>query len=150
MKRILRALPILVLSLLAALPGCDRNQKSTGENQYLLNEGRRVTLKHFADTSDQKALKSLQALSWNFLYLNSSGDRIFVIGEYDDQSQSFRLTHWYIKVPFEKLVIEDETHVPQKTHTVTAQSLERTDFEARNGFDPNDQAFNPTSFQRPQ
>src|SRR5687767_3617892 len=114
MKRVLRTLPILVLSLLAALPGCDRNQnvteygyvfqESTGENQYLLKEGRRVTLKHFADTSDQKALKSLQALSWNVLYLNSSGDRIFVVGKYDDQSQSFRLTHWYIKVPFEKLV----------------------------------------------
>ena len=124
--------------------------ESTGENQYLLREGRRVAIKHFADTSDQKALKSLQALKWNILYLNAGGDRIFVIGEYDDQSQSFQLKHWYIKVPFQKLVIEDETHVPHKTHTVTAQSLERTDFEGSNGFDPNHQAFDPTSFQRPQ
>jgi hypothetical protein len=158
--RALRTLPILLLSLLIAFAACDRGkrvteygyvfQESTGENQYLVLESRRVPIKRFAATSDQKALKSLHALKWNILYLNAGGDRIFVIGEYDNQSQSFRLEHWYIKVPFQKLVIEDETHVPQKTHTVTVQSLERTDFESRNGFDPNHQAFDPTSYQRPQ
>lgn len=158
--RAVRTPPILLLSLLIALAACDRDkrvteygyvfQESTGENQYLLLQSRRVPIKHFAATSDQKALKSLQALKWNILYSNAGGDRIFVIGEYDDQSQSFRLKHWYIKVPFQKLVIEDETHVPQKTLTVTAQSLKRTDFEGRNGFDPNDREFDPTSYQRPQ
>ena len=95
-------------------------------------------------------MQLLQALTWNVLYPNDDGTRIFLRGQYDRQAQSFRLVHWYIKTPFEKLVIEDETHIPHNVHKVISQSLERTDFEARNGFDPNDPAFNPKSFQRAQ
>ena len=126
-------------------------QESTGQNQYILIEGRKVPVKAFvADGSNQMALKSLQALKPSVLYGNSGGDRIFVRGEYDDQSQSFRLTHWSLKVPFTETIVEDETKVPHKTYKVIRLSLERTDFEKRNDFNPNDPAFDPKSFQRGQ
>ena len=126
-------------------------QESTGDNQFILMDGRKVTVKNFvADASNEVALKSLQALKWDVLYTNSEGDKIFLRGEYDHQSQSFRLNHWYIKVPFQKLVIEDESYVPHKMHEVTKQSLERTDFDTTNGFNPSDPAFDPRSFQQAQ
>ena len=126
-------------------------RRSTGQNQHILREGRKVPVKTFiADASSQMALKSLQALKPGILYENSGGDRIFVRGKYDDQTQSFRLIHWYLKVPFTETVVEDEAHVPHATHKVIRQSLERTDFETRNDFNPNDPAFDPKSFQRVQ
>lgn len=126
-------------------------QESTGQNQYVLIDGRKVPVKSFvADISNQMALKSLQALKPGILYENSRGDRIFVRGEYDDQSQSFRLNHWNLKVPFEEVVVEDEMKVPQTTRKVTRQSLERTDFEVKNGFDPQDPAFDPKAYQQTQ
>ena len=124
-------------------------KESTGQNQYILMDAREVPVKTFlADASNHIGLKSLQALKPGILYENCGGDRIFVRGEYDDQSQSFRLTHWYLKVPFTEIVVEDETKVPHTTHKVTRQYLERTDFETRNGFNSNDPAFDPKSFQR--
>jgi hypothetical protein len=126
-------------------------QESTGQNQYIIMDGRKVPIKDFvSDASHQLALKSLQALRLNVLYPNAQGDKIFLRGEYDHQSNSFRLSHWYIKIPFEALVIDDETHVPHNVHKVTRQSLERTDFETRNGFDPKDSVFDPKAYQRPQ
>ena len=126
-------------------------QESTGQNQYIMMDGRKLPIKSFvSDTSDPMALKSLRALKWNVLYPNSRGDKIFLRGEYDSQSQSFRLSHWYIKVPFESLVIEDETHVPHNINKITRQSLERTDFETRDGINPNDPAFDPKKFQQVQ
>jgi len=65
-------------------------QESTGQNQYILMEGRRVPVKTFvADASNQVGLKSLQALKASVLYPNNDGDRVFVRGEYDQQSQTF-------------------------------------------------------------
>ena len=126
-------------------------QESTGQNQYLLMEGRKVPVKTFiADASNQMALKSLQGLKPGILYNNCGGDRILVHGEYDDQSQSFRLIHWYLKIPFTETLVEDETHLPHETHKVIRQSLERTDFQTGNDFNPNDPAFDPKSFQRVQ
>jgi|SRR5215213_8121418 len=125
--------------------------ESTGENRYILIEGQKVPVKTFvADVPNQLALQSLQALKWNVLYTNAGGDKIFLRGEYDRQSQSFRLSHWYIKVPFQARVIDDETKLPFATHEVTRQSLERTDFETRPDFNPNDPAFHPKSFQKNQ
>jgi hypothetical protein len=153
---------VFVLLLCAAVfTGCNRGKteneygyvfhESTGQNRYILMEGRRVPIKNFvSDASNQLALKSLQALKGNVLYSNAGGDKIFLRGEYDQQSQSFRLSRWYIKVPFEALVIDDETQVPHNPRKVTRQSLERTDFEAGNGFNPNDPAFDPKSFQQAQ
>ena len=126
-------------------------QESTGHSQFILIEGRKVPIKIiFAEAPNQMALKSLRALKAGILYDNSGGERIFVRGEYDDQSQAFRLTHWYLKVPFDEWVVEDEKYVPHKMHKVTRQSLERTDFETANVFNPNDPAFDPKSFQRAQ
>ena len=125
--------------------------ESTLQNQYIVVEGRKVPVKIiFAEAPNQIALKSLRALKAGILYDNSGGDRIFVRGEYDDQSQSFRLTHWYLKVPFGEWVVEDESHVPHRMYKVIRQSLERTDFETSNDFNPNDPAFDPRSFQRDQ
>ena len=156
----MKNLPVLLLCV-SLLTSCNRDKKlneygyvfqeSTGQNQYIIMDGRKVPIKDFvSDASDQLALKSLQALSSNVLYPNAQGDKIFLRGEYDHQSNSFRLSHWYIKIPFEALVIEDETHIPHNMHKVTRQSLERTDFEIRNGFDPKDPAFDPKAYQRPQ
>ena len=151
----------LLLICVALFSSCNDDKKlndygyvfheSTGPNQYIIMEGRQVPIKGLvSDASDQLALKSLQALKWNVLYPNGDGDKIFVRGEYDPQSQSFRLTHWYIKTPFESLAIEDETDVPHNVHKVTRDSLERTDFEIKNGFDPKDPGFDPKTYQRRQ
>jgi hypothetical protein len=158
MKAKLRTLLMLFLCI-ALFTGCDEDKQvkeygyrfyeSTGQNQYIIMEGREVPVKTFiADASNPVALKSLRALRWDVLYPNDDGDKIFLRGEYDHQSQSFRLSHWYIKVPFEKLVIEDETHIPHNVHKATSHSLERTDFEPKNGFDPHDPTFDPKSFQK--
>ncbi len=121
--------------------------ESTGPNQYIAIEGRRNPIQ-FDNASNQMALKSLHALKGGILYENSGGDRIFVGGEYDGQKQSFRLSHWYIKVPFQEAVMEDEARLPHTVSRRTRQSLERTDFEPTNGFNPNDATFDPTSFQK--
>lgn len=157
MKTKLGTLPLLLTSLVVSLGWCDGNKKmseygyvfheSTGQSQYIIMDGREVPVK-FDDASNQIALKSFYALKPGIVYQNNEGDRIFVLGDYDRQSQSFRLSHWYIKVPFEEVVIEDETHIPHNVHKVTRQSLERTDFEPKNGFNPNDPAFDPKSFQK--
>lgn len=155
----LRLLLLLVFPALFTSCNSDKNvseygyvfQESTGDNRFILMDGRKVTVKNFvAEASNQVALQSLQALKWNVLYPNDDGDKIFLRGEYDHQSQSFRLVHWYIKAPFETLVIADETHLPFNMQKVTRQFLERSDFESRNGFNPNDPAFDPGSFQRTQ
>jgi hypothetical protein len=62
-------------------------EETTGDNRFILMEGRRVPIKNFVvDASNQIALKSLTALKWNVLYTNSDGDRIFLRGEYDPQT----------------------------------------------------------------
>jgi hypothetical protein len=148
---------LVLIAVIILFAGCEGNKKvneygyvfeeSTGPNQYIIVNGKKNPVK-FSNASKQIAVKSLHALKPGILYENSGGDRIFVVGEYDSQSQSFQLSQWYIKVPFEEVVTEDETSVPHKVHKVTRQSLERTDFEPGNGFDPNDPAFDPKSFQK--
>ena len=151
-------LHLLLTPFLILFPGCERIKKvdaygyvfqeSTGQNQYILIDGRKAPIKFNSNASNQIALKSLYALKAGILYENSEGDQIFVTGEYDNQSQLFRLSHWYIKVPFEEIVIDDETRIPHTGHKVARKFLERTDFEPKNGFDPNDPVFDPKSFQK--
>ena len=152
---------LLIFFSITLLTACEGNSElkefgyvfheSTGQNQYVNVEGHKLSIKNFvSDGPNQVPLKSLQALKWNVLYPNSEGNRIFLRGRYDHQSQSLHLSYWYIKVPFEALVLEDETRVPHDIHKVTRQSLERSDFEIRNGFNPNDPGFDPRLFQRAQ
>jgi HEAT repeat protein len=122
-------------------------EESTRPNQYIMIDGRKNPIE-FDEASTRIAVKSLAALKPGILYQNSQGDRIFVAGEYDNQSHSFRLSHWYIKVPFQEVLTKDETQVPHKFHSRRRDSLKRTDFESKNGFDPNDPAFDPKSFQK--
>jgi hypothetical protein len=124
-------------------------QETTGTNQYILINGQRNPMT-FSETSNETAVKSLQSLKPGIVYENSKGDQIFVSGEYDDRSRTFRLSRWYIKIPFEESVIENETAVPHRVHKVVRHSLERADFDSRNGFDPNDPSFDPKSFQKPR
>lgn len=157
MTKKLGTLHLLLTFLLTLFVGCEPKktvneygyvfQESTGQNQYILINGQKAPVK-FSDASDQVALKSLQALKPSILYENSDGQRIFVSGEYDNQSQLLRLSHWYIKVPFEEIVVDDEERIPHTVHRITRQSLERTDFESRNDFNQNDPAFDPKSFQK--
>ncbi|MGI8838881.1 MAG: hypothetical protein ACR2H4_19915 [Pyrinomonadaceae bacterium] len=77
--------------------------ESTGQSQYMVMDGRELPAK-FDDASNQIALKSFYALKPGIVYQNNEGDRIFVLGDYDRQSPCFRLSHRYIKVPFEEVV----------------------------------------------
>lgn len=156
MTKNLSTLALLLTSLLILLAGCKGKtvneygyvfHETTGQNQYIIKDGHQYPI-HFDNTSDQIALKSLNALKPGILIQNNDGKRIFLSGEYNDQSQSFRLSHWYIKTPFEEMVTEDKMRLPHTVHKVTRESLDRKDFDPKNGFDPNDRAFDPKSFQK--
>lgn len=150
---------VVMLLWITVFSGCGSNDKeygyvfeeTTGQNQFIVIERLKFPVKAFiSDAPNKVALDSLLALKWNVLYANGAGDRIVLVGEYEPHGKSFRLTHWYLKVPFEALVVKDEAVVPHEIHKVTRQSLERTDFESDYGFDPNNPAFDPKAFQRAQ
>lgn len=122
-------------------------QESTGQNQYILVDSQKLPIT-FNERSNKMALQSLRALKASVLYGNSGGENIFVVGEYDVTSHSFLLDHWYIKVPFVENAVEDETHVPHVIHKVSRPSLERTDFEREDGFDPFSPSFDPRLFEK--
>ena len=82
----------VLLLCVGLFTACDRSktmheygyvfQESTGENHYVLMEGRKVLVKIIvADAPNQMALKSLQALKASVLYPNAAGDKIFLRGE---------------------------------------------------------------------
>ena len=121
--------------------------ESTGQNQYILVDSQRLPIR-FADKTNKMALQSLRALKPSVLYGNCDGKNMFVVGEYDVTSHSFLLDHWYIKVPFVESVPEDETYIPGPVRRVSRSSLERTDFERKDGFDPLSPSFDPRLFER--
>ncbi len=122
-------------------------QESTGQNQYILVDSQKLPIT-FNEQSNRIGLQSLGALKTSVLYGNSGGENIFVVGKYDVTSHSFLLDHWYIKVPFVQYAVADETHVPHVINKVSRSSLERTDFEREDGFDPFSSSFHPRLFEK--
>ena len=122
--------------------------ESTGQNQYILVDAKEEPFRFDEQKSDKLALGSLRSLSARVLYPNSRGNKIFLVGDYDSRSQSFVLTHWYIKVPFTELTLEDRLQRPEEIRNIERRSLERTDFEPKQGFDPNSETFNPKDHEK--
>src|SRR5688500_13294418 len=113
---------LLITSLMMACSGSMNKEKTKkayaeevteyiGQSQYMLVDSQKLPIT-FNDKSNKMALQSLRALKPSVLYGNSDGKNMFVVGEYDVNSHSFLLDHWYINVPFVEFVPEDETYPP--------------------------------------
>ena len=122
--------------------------ESTGQNQYVLIDSREVPFHFDQRKSNKLAFDSLRSLSARVLYPNSKGDKIFLVGEYDAQSQLFVLRHWFISVPFTEMTLEDRIQMPEEIRKIERRSLERTDFENNEGFDPNSKGFDPKDYEK--
>lgn len=62
----------------------------------------------------RRRFASLQALSARVLYPNSKDGRITLVGDYNAQTQLFRLEHWYLRVPFIEITLEDRLQMPEE------------------------------------
>lgn len=149
---------LLLLIVLGSLAACSERStakeygyvfyESTGQNQFVLVDSRQLPFSFDEARSGQTALASLRALSGRVLYPNSKGGKIILIGAYDEQAQLFRLEHWYLRVPFIEITMEDRIQMPEEISEIRRDSLERTDFEKQSGFDPNDPGFDPKRYER--
>lgn len=122
--------------------------ESTGPNQYILIDSRELPFRFDEAQSDKSALESLRALSARILYPNSKGGRIILVGDYDGRTQLFRLEHWYLRVPFIEVTLEDRLQMPEEVKEISRVSLERSDFENRRDFDPQALEFDPKKYVR--
>jgi len=122
--------------------------ESTGQNQYLLEDSKELPFSFDEVRSDKMALASLHALSARILYPNSKGGRIILVGDYDDQTRRFRIQHWYLRVPFKELTLENGLQTPREITEIKRVSLERTDFARERDFDPNALEFDPKKYER--
>src|SRR5215204_1053895 len=96
---------LLLLVALISFAGCNGRRtakeygyvfyESTSQNQYLLEDSRELPFSFDEVRSDKMALGSLHALSARILYPNSKGGRIILVGDYNVQTQLFRIQHWY-------------------------------------------------------
>jgi hypothetical protein len=149
---------LLLLVALISVAGCNGKRtakeygyvfyESTGQNQYLLEDSRELPFRFDEGRSDKMALASLHALSARVLYPNSKGGRIILVGDYDVQTQLFRIEHWYLHVPFIELTLEDRLQMPEEISEIRRVSLERTDFAKQRDFDPNALEFDPKKYER--
>jgi hypothetical protein len=122
--------------------------ESTGQNQYILVDSRELPFSFDKGRSDKMALKSLRALSARVLYPNSQGGKITLVGDYDAQTQLFRLEHWYLRVPFIEITLENTVQMPEEIKEIRRISLERTDFAKESDFDPTAPDFDPKKYER--
>lgn len=121
--------------------------ESTGQNEYLVVDRKEVPLHFDQRNSNKLAYDSLRSLRARVLYPNSRGNKIFLVGDYDVQSQLFVLGHWHIRTPFTEITLEDRIQMADEIRTIHRTSLERTDFETNRGFNPYSMEFNPKDFQ---
>ena len=122
--------------------------ESTGQNEFILVGSREVPFRFDEGRSDRAALRSLRALGGRVLIPNRKGGKIILVGAYDERTQLFRLEQWYLRVPFIEITLEDGIQPPEEIKEIRRDSLERTDFERRSGFDPNDPGFDPKRHER--
>ena len=148
---------LLLLLQLTSLAGCGERwsakeygyvfYESTGQNQYILIDSSEVPFRFDEGSSDKMALGSLSALSPRVLYPNSKG-KIILVGDYDAGTQMFKLKHWYLRVPFIEITLEDRPQLPQEIKEISRMSLERTDFAKERNFDPTALDFDPKKYER--
>ena len=122
--------------------------ENTGQNQYILVDSKKLPITFDEKLSDKMALGSLYALSARVLYPNSEGDKIILLGDYDARTQLFRLEHWYLRVPFIEITLEDTLQMPEDIKQIRRFSLERTDFKQERDFDPQAPEFDPRKYER--
>lgn len=104
-------------------------QESTGDNQFILYDGKLVPVRSFSKDSEQQSLKAFQALKSNILYPNSGGTKIFLFGKYDPESAGFFLKAWFIQAPFESHDIIDEKSLPHEFSIIRRDRLLQSDFK---------------------
>jgi hypothetical protein len=149
---------LLLLVALTTFIGCNRRStareygyvfyESTGQNQYLLEDSKKLPFSFDEERSDKMALRSLHALSARILYPNSKGGRIILVGDYDVQTRLFRIQHWYLLTPFTELSLENRLQMPEEIREFKRVSLERTDFAKERDFDPQALEFDPKQYER--
>jgi len=149
---------LLLLVALISFAGCNGRRtakeygyvfyESTSQNQYLLEDSRELPFSFDEVRSDKMALGSLHALSARILYPNSKGGRIILVGDYNVQTQLFRIQHWYLQVPFIELTLENRLQMPEEIREIKRVSLERTDFAKERDFDPKALEFDPKKYER--
>lgn len=149
---------LLLLVALISLAACSGRRtakeygyvfyESTGQNQYLLVDSRELPFSFDEGRSDKMALGSLHALSARILYPNSKGGKIILVGDYDAQTQLFKMEHWYLRVPFIEATLEDRLQMPEEIKEIRRLSLERTDFAKQRDFDPKALEFDPKKYER--
>jgi hypothetical protein len=116
--------------------------ETTGITSHILKDGKEIPIQ-FSSDSNQEQLKMLDSLKWNILYPNSSGDKIFLIGELTKDTkntpekanmpssqtyQNFKLIGWYIKIPFMEMVIKDINDLPHEFRYIKRNLLKKSDF----------------------
>ena len=122
--------------------------ESTGQNQFLLVDSKEMPFRFDEGSSDQMAVGSFNALSPRVLYPNSKAGRIILVGDYDAQTQLFRIEHWYLRVPFVEVTLQDRVQLSEEVEEIKRHSLERTDFVKQRGFDPKAPGFDPKKYER--
>jgi hypothetical protein len=122
--------------------------ESTGQNQFILVDSKEMPFRFDEGSSDKMALGSFYALSPRVLYPNSKGGKIILVGDYDVQTQMFRIEHWYLRVPFVEVTLEDRVQMPEEVKEIKRVSLERTDFVKQRDFDPKALEFDPKKYER--
>jgi uncharacterized protein YwqG len=147
-------LPLVALLLVSACSGISRAteygyvfHESTGQNQFLIVYSQKVPFRFDEERSDKTALSSLRALNPRVSYPNGDGSKIIVGGDYDAKTQLLRLEHWYLRVPFRELTLEDTLQMPEDIEEIRRVSLERTDFKIQGGFNPNAPEFDPRDYE---
>ena len=122
--------------------------ETTGQNRFILIDSKEMPFRFDQGSSDKLALGSLNALSPRVLYPNSEGGKIILVGDYDAQTQMFRLEHWYLRVPFVEITLEDRVQMSEEVKEIKRVSLERTDFVKERDFDPTAPEFDPKKYER--
>jgi hypothetical protein len=102
--------------------------ESTGDNQFVLSNGALRPIKLFEPESNKKALIALNSLKANIIYPNGVGNKIYVLGLYNELTASFNLRSWFIITPFVSQDLIDEKEIPQNFKLTNRKKLLKTDF----------------------
>ena len=101
--------------------------ESTGENKFTLEGKSIIPIKGFSKESDAKRLSVLLSLKQNILYQNGDGNKIFLIGNFEDDGL-FNLKNWFIVSPFLSYDIVDEEVLPQESKLTKRVKFQAADF----------------------
>lgn len=102
--------------------------ESTGDNQFVLLNGREVKIQFNRDRSDTARLRDLGNLKWTVLYPNSRG-QIKLYGLFSPATGDFILKDWKLSAPFKALLVKNEDELPLIADTIVKNVLDGDDFE---------------------